>query len=286
MKSYFMTQQVEVSFLTLIDPKTKNRFYDIVFKSETKAGKAFDIMLILVIITNSLLVMAESVEGIRTSYGLWIKIFEWIFVSVFTLEYLFRIYLVPKKLTYLVSFFGIIDLMAILPVIFALVFPSIGFLVVIRIFRLLRIFSILKMGRYMDESSRLMSALKASKPKITVFLFTILFIVMMVGAMMYIIEGPENGFINIPESMYWAIVTVSTVGYGDISPQTPLGKLVSSLLMILAYGIIAVPTGIISQEIIQTSKSKIKRPKCAHCQAMVHEKEDQFCAKCGRALST
>jgi voltage-gated potassium channel len=269
-----------------MNPKIKKRLYDIVFKSETKEGKAFDIILIFVILANSLLVMAESVEGISATYGMGIKVFEWIFVIVFTFEYIFRVFLAHKKSTYIVSFFGIIDLLAILPAFFALVFPSIRFLVVIRIFRLLRIFSILKMGRYMDESKRLMTALKASKPKITVFLFTIFFIVMMVGAMMYIIEGPGNGFKNIPESMYWAIVTVSTVGYGDISPQTPLGKLISSLLMIVAYGIIAVPTGIISQEIIQTSKSKIKTKKCSYCHAMAHTKEDQFCAKCGRALST
>ncbi len=147
-------------------------------------------------------------------------------------------------------------------------------------------FSILKMGRYIDESSQLLRALRASRPKITVFLFTMLFIIVIVGSMMYIIEGPKNGFDNIPESMYWAIITVSTVGYGDISPQTPVGKLLSSLLMIIAYGILAVPTGIISHELANTPKSVVKTKMCRNCNSESYSEDDQFCSKCGTSFES
>lgn len=174
--------------------------------------------------------------------------------------------------------------MAILPIFLGLFFPEVRFLVVIRTLRILRLFSILKMGRYVNESNHLLQALKASRYKIAVFLFTILFIVLIVGAMMYLVEGPEHGFDNILESMYWAVVTISTVGYGDISPQTNLGKLISSLLMILGYGIIAVPTGIISHELANTADSGKNSKKCPCCLSAAHSRDDRFCSKCGASL--
>lgn len=262
----------------------KEKLYSIIFEADTQAGKAFDMMLIVIILCNSFLIIAESMEDIRNSYGMWITVLGWFFVGIFTLEYLLRIYIVKNKVAYLLSFFGIIDLLAIIPAYFAVFLPSMRFLVVIRIFRLLRLFSILKMGRYVDESGHLLRALKASRAKITVFLCTILFIVIIVGSMMYIVEGPENGFESIPESMYWAIVTISTVGYGDISPQTSLGKLLSSLLMITAYGILAVPTGIISHELANTSTRGERTKICPQCKAEAHSREDKFCWKCGGSL--
>ncbi|MPW24674.1 ion transporter [Alkalibaculum sp. M08DMB] len=264
--------------------RIKDIIRNIIFGTETPAGKAFDIVLILIIVANSIVIIAESVDIIRFSYGTLLTILGWFFVIIFTIEYILRLLVVKKRFTYLFSFFGIIDLLAIIPTYLAFVLPQMRFLVVIRVFRLLRLFSILKMGRYIDESSQLLRALKASKAKISVFLFTILFIVIIVGSMMYIIEGPENGFDNIPESMYWAIVTISTVGYGDISPQTPLGKILSSLLMIIAYGIIAVPTGIITSELAHTSKNPLPTKFCNKCNSK-YSGDNHFCSKCGASLN-
>jgi voltage-gated potassium channel len=272
--------------VNFIDSKIKEKLYNIIFKTDTPAGKAFDVILVLTILGNSILIISESVPIIRNSYGTWITVIGWLFVGIFTIEYMLRIFVVKRRRDYLLSFFGIIDLLAILPAFLGFFLPEMRFLVVIRSFRLLRLFSILKMGRYIDESSHLLRALKASRPKITVFLFTILFIIVIVGSMMYIIEGPENGFGSIPESMYWAIVTVTTVGYGDISPQTPMGKLVSSLLMIIAYGILAVPTGIISHELTRTSKGIVKTKTCLNCYTESYREDDQFCSKCGTRLGT
>lgn len=265
--------------------KVKEQVFTIIFGTDTPAGKAFDIILIITILGNSILIIAESVDSIRHYYGALIIVLAWIFGVIFTIEYLLRLFVVKSKRAYVFSFFGIIDLLAILPLYLGIFFPQIRFLAVIRIFRLLRLFSILKMGRYIDESSQLTRALKASRPKITVFLVTILFIVVIVGSMMYVIEGPENGFVNIPESMYWAIVTVSTVGFGDITPQTPLGKLLSSLLMIVAYGIIAVPTGIITYELAQSPNKQGITRTCRNCSAESYSEDDRFCAKCGDPLS-
>ncbi|MDQ2084930.1 ion transporter [Herbivorax sp. ANBcel31] len=264
-----------------INNNFKNKLYNIIFETDTFAGKAFDIILIVTILCNSILIVAESIDVVKSSYGVFTNFLGWFFLIVFSVEYFLRIFVSKRKRDYIFSFFGIIDILAILPVYLGLFFPQAKFLVVIRIFRLLRLFSIFKMARYIHESSHLIRALKASKPKILVFLFTIIFIIVMVGAMMYTIEGPKNGFDNIPESMYWAIVTVSTVGYGDISPQTPVGKLLSSLLMITAYGIIAVPTGIISHELALTSKNVAEIKTCSKCSSNAHSNDDKYCPKCG-----
>jgi len=262
----------------------RDALYAIIFEADTPAGKAFDIALILAILGNTVVIMAESVASVRANHGPLINGMVWFFVAIFTIEYLLRIWSTRDKKGYVLSFFGIVDLSAILPVYLSLVFPQALFLTVVRIFRLLRLFSILKMTRYIEESGQLIRALKASRPKITVFLFTILFIVVMVGSLMYIIEGPENGFTNIPESMYWAVVTVSTVGYGDISPQTPVGKILASVLMIIAYGIIAVPTGIITYELAQSQPQPSSRKVCPHCGAEFQIPEDHFCSCCGTGL--
>lgn len=267
-----------------INNNLKERIYDIIFKTDTTAGKAFDIVLIIAIFSNSILIILESVNNFKNNYAQLFSILGWIYLVMFTIEYLLRILVVRRKLGYIFSFFGIVDLLAILPIFISLFIPQAGFLRVIRIFRLLRLFSILKMGRYIEESSHLLYALKASRPKIIVFLSTSLFIIIMVGAMMYIIEGPENGFRNIPESMYWAIVTVSTVGYGDISPQTAAGKMFSSILMITSYGVLAVPTGIISHELATAAKNVGGIKNCAKCILKYYRIDDKYCSKCGMLL--
>jgi voltage-gated potassium channel len=262
----------------------KSQLYHIIFESDTPKGKAYDVLLIISIIVSSILIMMESVVSLQLKYGALLYVMEWFFVILFTLEYILRIYIVKRKRKYITSFFGLVDLMSILPAYVSLLLPAARFLMIIRVLRLLRLFRVLKMVRYVEESGTLIQALRASKPKITVFMFTILFIVTIVGAMMYIIEGPENGFDNIPESMYWAVVTVTTVGYGDISPQTSFGKLISSLLMIVAYGIIAVPTGIITHELSIASRKSVKMATCPHCFSEDHAVDAVYCNKCGGAL--
>lgn len=267
------------------ESRWKTRLYEIIFESDTPEGRAFDVALILLIVFSCLVILAESVDDLRKNYGYILVILEWFFVAVFTLEYFLRIVAVPKKRQYLVSFFGIVDLLAILPAFIGLFMPGALNLLVIRILRMLRFFRIFKLGRYVEESGILLKALRASRPKITVFVFTIFSVVTIVGSLMYLIEGPENGFSNIPESMYWAIVTVTTVGYGDISPHTALGKAISSMLMILAYGILAVPTGIFTYELAQVSRYPLLTRTCPRCNSRVHAPEAVYCNICGEKLA-
>ncbi len=263
----------------------KKTLQNIIFEADTPAGKGFDALLIVAILANSIVIMLESVAEIQGSYGALLSGLGWVFVGLFTVEYIIRIYVSERKWDYILSFYGMVDFLAIMPMYLGLMFPTLRFLVVIRFLRLLRLFGIFKMTRYVDESGHLIRALKASRAKITVFLFSILSIVVVVGAMMYIIEGPEHGFNSIPESMYWAIVTVSTVGYGDISPQTAVGKMLSSCLMIIAYGILAVPTGIITYELSQTEMGKSKKKKiCTKCSVESISDDDKYCSKCGEML--
>jgi len=263
----------------------KEMLYTIIFQSDTPKGRAFDIALIALIIVSSIAVLAESVDSVRETYGAALVALEMFFAVVFAIEYILRIYCVHNRRGYVTSFFGVIDLLTILPAFISLIIPSAHFLMVIRIFRLLRLFRIFKMARYVEESGVLLKALRASRPKITVFLFTIFSIVTMVGALMYIVEGPENGYTNIPVAMYWAIVTVTTVGYGDISPQTSLGQLIASALMIMAYGILAVPTGIISYELAQAARNPSAQQKCPNCASVGHGADAVYCKKCGQKLS-
>lgn len=261
-----------------------SRLYTIIFESNTKQGKTFDIWLIVLILSSSLLVMAYSVESIRETYGPYMNVLEWVFIGVFSVEYILRILCSRGRTKYATSFFGIIDLLAILPAFLKIFIPSANFLIIVRVFRLLRLFRILKMVRYVEESGVLMRAMSASKPKIVVFLLAIFTIITTVGSLMYVIEGPENGFTSIPESMYWAVVTVSTVGYGDISPHTVFGKFLASILMVVAYGILAVPTGIITYELAQTSKRSELKQVCPECNHGGLAKDAEFCSKCGTKL--
>jgi voltage-gated potassium channel len=271
------------------DSNWKTQLYKIIFESDTREGRAFDVALIFLIIFSCIVVLAESVDILRETYGHILIISEWIFAAFFTLEYILRILSVHNKRQYLLSFFGIVDLLSILPGLIGLFIPGALNLLIIRILRMLRLFRIFKLGRYVEESGFLLKALRASRPKITIFVFTIFSVVMIVGSLMYLIEGPENGFSNIPEAMYWAIVTVTTVGYGDISPQTPAGKAIASALMILAYGILAVPTGIFTYELAQVSKrpAQIENSRtrtCPRCAAKAHTPEAVYCNICGEKL--
>jgi voltage-gated potassium channel len=232
----------------------RKKLYIIIFRSDTPAGKLFDMMLLVVILLSIASVFLESISSIRTEYGNVILIAEWIFTVLFTLEYLLRIYSSHKPLKYIFSFYGLIDLITFIPTYLSLFFVGAQYLVVIRAFRLLRVFRILKLTRFMYEGNILKTALKASAYKIVVFLTSVITLVTIIGTLMYIIEGEASGFTSIPVSIYWAIVTITTVGYGDISPHSPLGQLLASILMIIGYGIIAVPTGIVSVEMAKAIK--------------------------------
>ena len=275
--------------MSLMKSQRKKNINRIIYQTDTPAGYVFDVMLILSILVNSLLIIFESVESIRMAHGPKLMVMQYIFAGIFTLEYLLRIYVVENRRSYMTSFFGIIDLLAIVPFYIAFVIPFARFFPVLRTLRLLRLFSVFKMARYVDEAGILIKALRASRPKIIIFLSTIFFIIIIVGALMYTVEGPENGFVNIPESMYWAVVTVSTVGYGDISPQTELGKLIASFLMIIGYGIIAVPTGIITSEMSLISREANQQPNppprtCTHCGHQIYPANAVYCHNCGTKL--
>lgn len=260
----------------------KASLYRIIFNSDTRAGRLFDTVLLWLILLSITCVSLESVERIRKEYGLYLHVGEWFFTACFTLEYALRVYCSPVRLKYIFSFYGIIDLLSSLPVYLSLVFTAARYLVVFRAFRLLRVFRIFKLSRFLSEGNVLGTALKASRYKIIVFLTSVLTVVTIVGTLMYIIEGEKSGFTSIPVSIYWAIVTITTVGYGDISPQSPLGQLLASFLMIVGYGILAVPTGIVSVEIAKATQEA--KPKCPSCKAAIHDAKANFCSNCGKPL--
>lgn len=260
----------------------RKKIYIIIFRSDTPAGKLFDMILLVLILLSILSVFLESVASFRAEYATIILTIEWIFTILFTLEYALRIYSSHKPLNYIFSFYGFIDLIAFIPTYLSLLFTGTQYLVVIRAFRLLRVFRILKLSRFIYEGNILKSALKASLHKIIVFISSVITLVTIIGTMMYIIEGNESGFTSIPMSIYWAIVTITTVGYGDISPQSPLGQLLASILMIIGYGIIAVPTGIVSVEMARATE-EAKR-KCPACHFPIHTASDKFCAHCGKEV--
>jgi len=263
----------------------RKRLYEIIFEADTKAGKLFDISLLILIILSIILVMLESVKEINKLYYNELKIAEWIITVFFTAEYVLRIYVVNKPLKYIKSFFGIIDLLSILPSFLDLLITGAGGLMVIRAIRLLRIFRILKLSRFVNASSILILSLKESRQKIAVFLTAVITIVIILGTIMYLIEGEENGFTSIPQSIYWAIVTLTTVGYGDIAPHTVAGKFIASIIMILGYGMIAVPTGIVTVAFSKKDKIQISTQVCPHCLAEGHDKDAVYCKYCGAKLN-
>jgi len=262
----------------------KERIYRLIFEAETPAGRLFDLALLLAIIGSIAIVVLESVESIHAAHGGLLMATEWTFTGLFTLEYVVRLLVSPRPSRYARSFFGIIDLLAILPSYLSLFVAGSQALAVVRGIRLLRVFRVLKLGRFLGEGEILLRALAASRFKITVFVGSVLSGVLIIGTAMYIIEGPEHGFPNIPEGMYWAIVTLTTVGYGDVVPTTVLGKLLASLIMILGYGVIAVPTGIVSAEIATATRTWVNSRHCPSCQLEGHAPDARYCRQCGGAL--
>jgi voltage-gated potassium channel len=262
----------------------RNRLHEIIFEADTPEGKAFDVSLIWLILFSVALVIIDSVEAINKNFGPELYTAEWIFTIVFTIEYFLRIIAVHKPVKYVFSFYGLIDLMSILPTYLSFLFPGAQALQAIRIFRLLRVFRIFKLGIYLGEADMLANALRASRHKITVFMAFILATVVTMGSLMYVVEGPLNGFTSIPVSIYWSIVTMTTVGYGDIAPRTPLGQILASVLMIAGYAIIAIPTGIVTSEIARASQLKISTQACPSCGSQDHEADAKFCKFCGHML--
>ncbi|MDH5559834.1 MAG: ion transporter [Deltaproteobacteria bacterium] len=256
----------------------------VIFEADTRLGKLFDMLLIYSIILSIVVVMLDSVEFIKKDWGYHLNIAEWGFTIIFSVEYVLRLICVKKPLMYARSFYGVIDLLSIIPTYASLILPQTRFLLAIRSMRLLRIFRVLKLVKFINESDLIISALYESRRKITVFLATVAILVIILGSLMYVIEGGEHGYSSIPKSIYWAIVTMTTVGYGDISPKTPLGQMLASIVMIMGYGIIAVPTGIVTAEFAKQSSRQITTKACHVCSAEVHDFHAQYCYNCGEKL--
>ncbi|MEM1203611.1 MAG: ion transporter [Acidobacteriota bacterium] len=266
-------------------PKTpwRARLHEIIFEADTPIGKAFDLALLWCILLSVAAVMLESVASIRATWGPSLRLLEWIFTGLFTAEYLLRLISIRRPGRYAGSFFGLVDLMAILPSYLSLLVTGTQSLIVIRALRLLRVFRILKLAHFVGAQRLLHTAIRASAQKIIVFLGVVITMVMIIGASMYLIEGEEHGFTSIPQSMYWAIVTMTTVGYGDIAPETVAGKFLASAVMIIGYGIIAVPTGIVTVELASAQQSVTSRC-CRSCSAEGHDHDARFCKICGEEL--
>ncbi|NOQ17529.1 MAG: ion transporter [Methyloprofundus sp.] len=258
---------------------------DVIFGAESSAGKYFDIFLVTSITASVIAVMLSSVETFHTQYTQLFFYAEWGFTLLFTFEYILRLIAVRKPRLYIRSFYGVIDLLSILPTYIGLLLPGVKYLLIIRILRLLRIFRIFKLAEYMEEAETLMTALKKSSRKILVFLYTVLTLAIVFGSLLYVVEGSASGFTSIPKSVYWAIVTLTTVGYGDIAPQTPLGQIIAATIMIMGYGIIAVPTGIYSAELIKTYSHKaLRNDACPNCGKLGHDTDAEYCKYCGGSL--
>ncbi|MBT8378053.1 MAG: ion transporter [Ignavibacteria bacterium] len=262
----------------------KLKVYEVIFEAETPSGKWFDVMLLWAIVLSVVVVFLESIADLKIKFGNLFLILEWMFTILFTIEYVLRIVCVNKPFRYILSFYGVIDLLAILPTYLSLLIVGSQYLLVIRILRLLRVFRIFKLTHLLKQANLLKRALLASRGKIAVFLFAVLTMIVVVGALMYVVEGPEHGFTSIPVSMYWTIVTMTTVGYGDISPQTPLGQVIASIVMIMGYAIIAVPTGIVSVEIADATRKRSTTEVCPHCLKEGHDSDAIFCKACGEKL--
>ncbi len=263
----------------------KNKIHEFIFEADTKLGKAFDVVLIVSIVLSVLVVMLDSVASLRLEYGTWFYTLEWVFTIMFTAEYILRIIAVERARGYIFSFFGLVDLFSILPTYISFFFPGSQYFMIIRILRVLRVFRVLKFTQYLIELDQLKEALAMSRRKITVFMFTVVTLSVLVGSLMYVIEGADNGFTSIPRGIYWAVVTLTTVGYGDISPQTPFGQMLAVVIMILGYGIIAVPTGIVTVELGKVSAKKISTEVCRFCSREGHEKDAVYCKFCGGKLN-
>ena len=262
----------------------RERLYVIIFFTNTSAGKRFDTWLLAFILASLIVVMLDSVAAYRDSFGPVLTGLEWFFTIVFAIEYLLRIYTHPEPRKYIFSYYGAIDLLSVVPAFIALFMPDAQYLLVVRALRMLRVFRVLKLTHYLNQANFLVVALHGSKQKIIVFLLSVATMVLIYGTLMYLIEGPENGFTSIPMSIYWAVVTLTTVGFGDIVPLTPLGKALATVVMITGYSIIAVPTGIFTAELATAMRTDSLQHKCPSCEKLNHEPNAAFCSRCGSQL--
>ena len=270
----------------------KNKLHTIIYEADTPMGKLFDVVLLILILVSVILVMLESVTSIDTHYHDFLYFGEWVITIFFTIEYILRIITVKKASNYIFSFYGIIDLLSTIPLYLSFILAGSNALLAVRALRLLRVFRILKITRYMGEANKLNKALRDSKPKILVFLFAVLILSVIAGTIMYLVEGEQSGFVSIPVSVYWCIVTLTTVGFGDIAPVTPLGQFIAAIIMIMGYGIIAVPTGIVSAEYASKKTHTVDDPEyihvntqsCQNCNENSHNDIAEFCHKCGSTL--
>jgi voltage-gated potassium channel len=269
----------------------RRRMFDIIFEADTPAGRRFDIALVFVIMLSILAVVLDSVPGLHADYGDTLNIVEWVFTILFSIEYVARVVCVQRPWRYMTGFYGVIDLLAVMPTYFSLLVPGTELLIDIRILRLLRVFRIFKLTLYIEEYTRLGEALGASRRKIMVFLSVVLMAILILGTVMYVVEGPKNGYTSIPVAMYWATVTMTTVGYGDITPHTHLGKTIASFMMLMGWGILAVPTGIVTAEISANRndrrRGRLRVPdtrQCSACGSGGHATDARFCKDCGEAL--
>lgn len=266
--------------------RLRRRVFVVIFQSRTPLGKLFDVLLIASILLSVAAVMLESIAGIRAHYSTFLHAIEWVFTLLFTAEYLVRLWSVRDPRTYATSFYGIVDLLAVIPTYLALFATGSGYLLVIRILRILRLFRVLKLARYVTAADTLIEAMVQSWRKILVFLYVIVTIVILFGSLMFFVEGPENGFTSIPRGVYWGIVTLTTVGFGDITPQTTLGQIIASVVMIMGYGIIAVPTGIYAAELHDVMARRRTLQPCPECSRTGHDDDARFCKYCGAVFSS
>lgn len=263
----------------------RDRLRIIIFEADTAAGRRFDVALIALILLSVLTVMLDSVPQIHAEYGQWLYVAEWTFTLLFTVEYLTRLWCIEHSWNYAKSFYGLVDLLSVLPTYISLWLPGAQFFLAIRILRVLRVFRVLRMVRYVGEAELIAQALAASRRKIIVFIASVLALMVIFGSLMYLVEGGSNlAFASIPHSIYWAVTTMTTVGYGDITPTTPLGQSLASLIMIMGYGIIAVPTGIVTLELNEANRRQANTRTCADCAAEGHAREASYCWRCGAAL--
>ncbi len=291
-KNYF-TKNHQETYKSVIKLKENNnhdiaawrrKIHEVIFEADTVTGRIFDIALLITIFLSVIVVMLDSVASIHLNYGKFMMVAEWFFTTLFTIEYILRIITTKKPARYIFSFFGIIDLLATIPTYIAIFVTGTQYLMAIRTLRLLRVFRVLKLMRYLKASRLLLISIRQSRYKISVFLGAVLTIVTIMGSIMYFIEGPENGFTSIPLSIYWSIVTLTTVGYGDIAPHTVLGQTIASMIMLMGYAIIAVPTGLISLELSKTTERRSNTQVCGSCNASQHDDDARYCKICGTRL--
>lgn len=262
----------------------KERIYIVIEGTDTRIGKLFDVLLLIAIALSVMVVMLDSVLILRLEYGRLFFYAEWFFTVLFTIEYALRLYSAPSRKRYVFSFFGLVDLLALLPSYLSLFFMGAQYLLVVRVLRILRVFRVFKLHSYMHQAGFLAAAFKTSQHKIIVFFLSLLLLVTIFGSVLYVTEGPENGFTSIPLSIYWAVVTLTTVGYGDISPKTPIGQAIASMVMITGYAIIAVPTGIFTAELTRTMRPQLHPIACSKCGKFGHASNAKFCDRCGHDL--